>query len=312
MLSDKVDRIFDKQLAEWPMAGNNYAALKDVKVRSCMVDGIPLHMQFNPARVVSSSAKVDAKSLSERKCFLCAENRPPEQRSIKWGRYSVLVNPYPIFKRHLTVADSVHTPQRIAGRMADMVRLAQELCGYTVFYNGPKCGASAPDHMHFQAGSMDFLVLPSMVLDNKRKTVLEFGGDSLSVVDSLPMRFFVIEADTPEAAEKFFDALYEALPVQPGDDEPMMNILSFDMPHANYVVVVPRKRHRPSFYGTEGDDTMLFSPASVDMGGLFVMPREKDYNRMNSDLARRVYSEVCLSADEINDIVERIKSNHHE
>jgi hypothetical protein len=312
MLSDKVDRIFDKQLAEWPMAGNNYAALKDVKVRSCMVDGIPLHMQFNPARVVSSSAKVDAKSLSERKCFLCAENRPPEQRSIKWGRYSVLVNPYPIFKRHLTVADSVHTPQRIAGRMADMVRLAQELCGYTVFYNGPKCGASAPDHMHFQAGSMDFLVLPSMVLDNKRKTVLEFGGDSLSVVDSLPMRFFVIEADTPEAAEKFFDALYEALPVQPGDDEPMMNILSFDMPHANYVVVVPRKRHRPSFYGTEGDDTMLFSPASVDMGGLFVMPREKDYNRMNRDLARRVYSEVCLSADEINDIVERIKSNHHE
>jgi hypothetical protein len=312
MLSDKVDRIFDKQLAEWPMAGNNYAALKDVKVRSCMVDGIPLHMQFNPARVVSSSAKVDAKSLSERKCCLCAENRPPEQRSIKWGRYSVLVNPYPIFKRHLTVADSVHTPQRIAGRMADMVRLAQELCGYTVFYNGPKCGASAPDHMHFQAGSMDFLVLPSMVLDNKRKTVLEFGGDSLSVVDSLPMRFFVIEADTPEAAEKFFDALYEALPVQPGDDEPMMNILSFDMPHANYVVVVPRKRHRPSFYGTEGDDTMLFSPASVDMGGLFVMPREKDYNRMNRDLARRVYSEVCLSADEINDIVERIKSNHHE
>jgi hypothetical protein len=294
------------------MAGNNYAALKDVKVRSCMVDGIPLHMQFNPARVVSSSAKVDAKSLSERKCFLCAENRPPEQRSIKWGRYSVLVNPYPIFKRHLTVADSVHTPQRIAGRMADMVRLAQELCGYTVFYNGPKCGASAPDHMHFQAGSMDFLVLPSMVLDNKRKTVLEFGGDSLSVVDSLPMRFFVIEADTPEAAEKFFDALYEALPVQPGDDEPMMNILSFDMPHANYVVVVPRKRHRPSFYGTEGDDTMLFSPASVDMGGLFVMPREKDYNRMNRDLARRVYSEVCLSADEINDIVERIKRNQHE
>jgi hypothetical protein len=312
MLSDKVDRIFDKQLAEWPMAGNNYAALKDVKVRSCMVDGIPLHMQFNPARVVSSSAKVDAKSLSERKCFLCAENRPPEQRSIKWGRYSVLVNPYPIFKRHLTVADSVHTPQRIAGRMADMVRLAQELCGYTVFYNGPKCGASAPDHMHFQAGSMDFLVLPSMVLDNKRKTVLEFGGDSLSVVDSLPMRFFVIEADTPEAAEKFFDALYEALPVQPGDDEPMMNILSFDMPNATYVVVVPRKRHRPSFYGTEGDDTMLFSPASVDMGGLFVMPREKDYNRMNRDLARRVYSEVCLSADEINDIVERIKRNQHE
>jgi hypothetical protein len=312
MLSDKVDRIFDKQLAEWPMAGNNYAALKDVKVRSCMVDGIPLHMQFNPARVVSSSAKVDAKSLSERKCFLCAENRPPEQRSIKWGRYSVLVNPYPIFGRHLTIADRVHTPQRIAGRMADMVRLAQELCGYTVFYNGPKCGASAPDHMHFQAGSMDFLVLPSMVLDNKRKTVLEFGGDSLSVVDSLPMRFFVIEADTPEAAEKFFDALYEALPVQPGDDEPMMNILSFDMPNATYVVVVPRKRHRPSFYGTEGDDTMLFSPASVDMGGLFVMPREKDYNRMNRDLARRVYSEVCLSADEINDIVERIKRNQHE
>ncbi len=294
------------------MAGKNYDALEDVKVRSCMVDGIPLHLQFNPARVVSSSAKVDAKSLSERKCFLCAENRPPEQRSIKWGRYSVLVNPFPIFGRHLTIADSVHTPQRIKGRIADMVQLAQELYGYTVFYNGPKCGASAPDHMHFQAGSMDYLILPVMVLDNKRKTLMEFGGDSLSVVDSLPMRFFVIETDTPEGAEKFFDALYEALPVQPGDDEPMMNILSFDMQNATYVVVVPRKRHRPSFYGTEGDDTMLFSPASVDMGGLFVMPREKDYNRMNRDLARRVYSEVCLSADEINDIVERIKRNHHE
>lgn len=145
------------QRAEWPLAARNFDALDGVEVRSIAMPGMDIKVQFNPARIVSSGAKVDARSLAERPCFLCGKNRPAEQRGIDWRGYTVLVNPFPIFPRHLTIPAVGHTPQRIQGRVADMLALAAELPGYTVFYNGPRCGASAPDHMHFQAGNSDFL-----------------------------------------------------------------------------------------------------------------------------------------------------------
>lgn len=306
--SAQIDSFIASQIAEWPQAAGNFEALKGVKVKEVELPGWTVKVQFNPARIVSSSAKVDAKSLKERKCFLCAENRPSVQRGIDWGgKYTILINPFPIFPRHLTIPDRTHTDQLIAERIADMMQLASELADYTVFYNGPKCGASAPDHMHFQAGNSDFLTLGTALEDAELKTIATDGEATLALVDSLPLKVFVIDATDPAAGQRLFARLYAAIPVPEGEKEPMMNLLCYATPAGVRLVVIPRKRHRPSFYGTEGEGTMLLSPASVDMGGVFITPLEKDFNALDAAKITQVLDELCLSTAEINTIAENVK-----
>lgn len=307
--SNKIAGFFETQLAAWPMAAANFEALGGVKVKELDVNGMPFKVQFNPARMASSGAKVDAASLKARPCFLCEKNRPEVQIGIEWNdRYTILVNPFPIFHRHLTIPDTSHTDQLIAGRIADMMGLAAELNGYTVFYNGPRCGASAPDHMHFQAGNSDFLTIAPAIEDAELKTVATDGGATLAMVDTLPLKVFVIDADAESfgEAERLFDRLYKALPVPEGEKEPMMNLLCYPTPAGVRLVVIPRKRHRPSFYGTEGDGTMLLSPASVDMGGVFITPLEKDFDALDASLVMKVLDELCLDAMQINEIASNI------
>ncbi len=306
--SAQINDFINAQIAEWPTAAGNFEALKGVKVKEVALPGWTVKVQFNPARIVSSAAKVDAKSLKERKCFLCAQNRPDVQRGISWGdKYTILINPFPIFPRHLTIPDDGHVDQLIEGRIADMMRLAQQLDEYTVFYNGPRCGASAPDHMHFQAGNSDFLTLGEALEAAELKTVATDGDSVLALVDTLPLNVFVIDADTPEAGQRLFSRLYAAIPVPEGEREPMMNLLCYATAAGVRLVVIPRKRHRPSFYGTEGEGTMLLSPASVDMGGVFITPLEKDFNALDADKICQVLDELCLSDEEINQIAQNIQ-----
>jgi len=263
------------------MAAANYDALSRVVAKPLSWGKV----QFNPARIASTGAKVDAASLKKRACFLCEANRPAEQEGIEWKpatgsghAYTILINPFPIFPRHLTIPDVKHTPQRIAGRMADMCALAAELPGYTVFYNGPKCGASAPDHMHFQAGNSDFL--------NIFDTEAPFG-------------IVRIAAATPEQADAEFGKVYAALPVPKGEAEPMMNILCRFVDGEYQVVVIPRKKHRPSFYGSE-EGQMLLSPASVDLAGVLITPVEKDFKALTDEVAAKVYAELCYTPEEVS------------
>lgn len=289
------------------MAAANFEALKGVEVKELDVPGMHIKVQFNPARMVSSAAKVDAASLKARKCFLCDANRPAEQSGMPWGeRYTILINPFPIFPRHLTIPDNSHTDQLIAGRAADMFELAADLEGYTVFYNGPRCGASAPDHMHFQAGNSDFLTIGDALENAVLRTIATEGNATLSLADGLPMAVFVIDTDNPEAGAALFDRLYAALPVPEGESEPMMNVLCFTTAAGLRMAVIPRKRHRPSFYGTEGDDCMLISPASVDMGGVFITPRPADFARIDSDTIIKLFNELCLNTNEAEAIAEKI------
>ena len=286
------------------MAAGNFKALKGVKVKELDVDGMTVKVQFNPARIVSSSAKVDAKSLKERKCFLCGANRPEVQRGIEWGpdgKYIILINPFPIFPRHLTIPDQRHVDQLIYERVEDMMDLAHELDEYTVFYNGPKCGASAPDHMHFQAGNSDFLTIAPALEKAELKEVAKDGEATLYLVDTLPLN----AKDHKEGA-RLFKRLYDALPQKEGETEPMMNLLCYATPAGERLVVIPRKQHRPSFYGMEGEGKMLLGPASVDMGGVFITPLEKDFVKLDADLVRTIVDELCLSNDEIAAVAERL------
>ena len=308
--SKQINEFLEGQLAVWPMAADNFKALEGVKVKDLDVDGMKIKVQFNPARIVSSSAKVDAKSLKERKCFLCGENRPEVQTGIEWGengKYIVLINPFPIFPRHLTIPDQRHVDQLVVDRIKDMMDLAAELDEYTVFYNGPKCGASAPDHMHFQAGNSDFLTIAEAIENSELKTIDEEEGAILALVDSLPLKVFVIDATDHEAGARLFRKLYDAIPVPEGEKEPMMNLLCYTTPAGVRLVVIPRKRHRPSFYGMDNDEQMLISPASVDMGGVFITPLEKDFNRVDAAVIKKIFDELCLNTEEINEIASNVK-----
>lgn len=303
-----IDDFIKDQLSVWQQAADNYGALRSVRVKSIDVDGMLLKAQFNPSRIVSSSAKIDKQSLEARKCFLCESNRPAVQRSLGWGgRYSILVNPFPIFPKHLTIADKCHSRQTIVGRMTDMLVLADCLDGYTVFYNGPCCGASAPDHMHFQAGNGDFLTLEENLNRSAMVDIAESCGARLSMTDAMPLNLFVIDAEDDVAGADMFRRLVDAMPSDVESGEPMLNILSYTRGKSLRVVVVPRKRHRPSFYGDEGDDAMLISPASVDMGGVFVLPRERDFEKFDADTIRKLYGELCLNKLEISEIASNVK-----
>lgn len=299
MMNETIKNLLADQLATWETARANYAALAGIRVKELDVDGTPYKVQFNPARIVSSAARVDAKSISERKCFLCPGNLPPEQKGIPFGgHYRILVNPFPIFPRHLTIPDTEHVPQRIASRFPDMLDLARLLTDYTVFYNGPHCGASAPDHAHFQAGNRGFLPIEKTWRTQVAGKVTGYGQAVLWQLDDAPRTTLVIESAEKEDAEKLFSLLYRSLPVKPGEEEPMMNVLARYETDRWTVFVFPRRKHRPDCYNAEGEANLLISPASVDLGGVFITPVEKDFRKITAEDVKRILGEVCLSADE--------------
>ena len=308
-LNQTIHDLLQRQLTDWETAGNNYAALAGVRVKELDVDGTLYKVQFNPARIVSSGAKVDAKSIKARKCFLCPANLPPQQEGVPFaGHYSILVNPFPIFPRHLTIPETEHVDQRIATRMGDMLQLAQALTDYTIFYNGPRCGASAPDHAHFQAGSRGFLPIETQWTSLLAERLGGCGHSSLYGLNGDLRRPLVIDtADEAEAAA-LFHAVCQALPVPPGHAEPMLNLLCwYDTPRW-VLVLFPRRRHRPSCYDAPGDGRLLCSPASVDMGGVFILPMEKDFERINAADLRQILSEVCPSAADFDELKQQIRS----
>lgn len=305
-MNREVADLLAAQQAVWPAMRDNYASLDGVRVRSLVVHGVTYRAQWNPARLVSSAAKTDAVSVAGRPCFLCAPQRPPEQTSIPFaGRYEILVNPFPIFPRHLTIAATSHTEQRIAGRFGDLLALADALTDFVLFYNGPRCGASAPDHAHFQAGSRGLLPVEAAWRSQVSGPIAHCGDAVLWRFDESVRRAWVIEATgAADDAAELFQAVYRSLPCQGGSDEPMMNVLAWRDAGVRVVVIFPRARHRPACY-----PGLLSSPASVDLGGVFILPQQKDFEAIDVGDVARILDEVCLPRDEYEDTCIRIPMN---
>lgn len=310
-----VQALLDAQLGEWEQAKNNYSALEGVTVKEVLLNGFPVKVQFNPARIVSSAAKVDAKSIQERKCFLCAENRPAVQRGIDYkgraGEYEVLINPFPIFPKHLTIPDKKHLNQTIgetgnvSGRLEDMLDLAAILDEYVLFYNGPKCGASAPDHMHFQAGNKGFLPIEAHLDKVPATPVYEGEGVRVLSLEKYMQGALLLEAGDKAAAVALFNKIYAAVPVKAGEWEPMLNVLCWSEKPAGgerkwFTVIFIRDKHRPSHYFAEGDANILLSPASVDLGGVFITPLEKDYLKLGSKEIGEILDEIFVSGERMD------------
>ena len=288
-----------------------------------------LTVQFNKARIRSSAAKVDAASIAKRPCFLCKENLPPTQLAIDYqGRYELLQNPFPIFPKHLTVPTYEHIPQRIIGRFADMLALAKDLPAYTIFYNGPHCGASAPDHMHFQAGSRHFMPIEEQWQSRIGTHLAVEGKARLHLMDDAPRNTLLMIADKVEDAEVLFKGITTALnkmtfasaPPSPSslkdilplagkelppsnideiNKEPDLNVLTYYEGGQWFTFIFPRTKHRPSCYFLEGEEQMVISPASVDMGGMFITAREQDFQRITAMDVEKMFLEVCWQTKEI-------------
>lgn len=299
VLQEEVLRMLDRQMEEWDLAARNYEALNHVLTHEVLLGDTTIRVQYNPARSVSTAAKVDKESIKQRPCFLCPDHLPSEQLRLSFGdRYLILCNPYPIFRRHLTIPACEHVPQCIQSRLADMLELSRHLPDFTLFYNGPRCGASAPDHLHFQAASWGDMPVDREV-ESHIKPLLEEKETSLYTFSLGSRNGFVIRSSLIPDAVSMFEKLCTWLPVSIEDEEPMMNLFVHYEKQAWSLLVVVRKKHRPWQYTAAEPDRFLSSPGAADLGGVFVTVRESDFNRADALLINDVYQQVCFSAREL-------------
>ena len=283
-------------MGRWPEAARRYRDLQNIETKEIDLDGMPVRVQFNPARAVSTLARTDAAAIKARSCFLCRDNRPAQQEALPFEgcdgrRYEVLVNPFPIFPEHYTVPAVEHTPQRITGRFPDMLRLAEAFPDMVVFYNGPESGASAPDHFHFQMGCRGFLPVETHFDRLRPVTVMRPGRASIAVTSGYIPGLPMITAPDRASATAAFLRVLRSLPVSPATGEPQLNILCWKDTLFR-TLVIPRKAHRPSCYFAPEDRAVRISPASVDLGGVFIVPVEEDFRRVNAQVLRTVIDET--------------------
>lgn len=295
---DGINSFIDRETAEWPMAYNSFKSLQDVLVRDIIVNDCLVKIQHNPARAISSGAKTDAKSITVRPCFLCSHNRDAKQNALEWKsknnsshRYDILVNPFPIFERHLTIVDTEHVEQSVSGRLTDLFELSLVLQDFTVFYNGPRCGASAPDHMHFQAAPSIRFPLWQWA-EKKMVKMVKSDGGYVRYYNS-PFRFIIVDAKDEATFNRLFA---RTVSMETGNDidieEPMMNILARSVTGGVEAALLFRKAHRPDFFSTTPGQGMMISPASVDLGGVFILPRREDYDNINRDIIEDIYKQT--------------------
>ena len=305
-LQERVHVLLAQQKKDWDLAAKNYLGLQKVQKRHISLgDGVEVGVQFNPERIYSSAAKVDDKSIRERKCFLCQAHLPEQQRWVDFEHeYLILVNPFPIFPLHLTIPILEHADQRIAGRMHDMLMLARLLDDFVVFYNGPRCGASAPDHFHFQAGNKGFMPIEKDFEKLEKSIAWKKNGVVAYHFENYFRSCLVLEGkDQDLLADRFYQLLERLREHSQADDEPMINVLASWNDDKWRIFVFPRKLHRPWQYFAEDDSQILLSPASVDLGGVLITPREADYHKMNADTVKDIFQQVCLEDDEFKKIV---------
>ena len=303
-LGDALQRFLNRQLERWEAARKRYSELEGVKVKELE----DLKVQYNPARIVSTGANIEKSALIKRPCFLCPENRPEEQftKRMKLGKdssFELLVNPYPILPEHFTIPLTTHSPQSIYSNFGVMHQLLRQHSRIMVFYNGPKCGASAPDHMHFQAGTSGVVPIQSMWkrLKNTMQVVLDDEkGNKLGLLTDYVCPVFAIVTTDAKIEEQYFRKLYHAM--ENGKGEPMMNIIAWKQEDDYITLVFPRGKHRPESYPEP-----MVSPGALDMGGLIITPRAEDFAAMTTEKATAILQEVSITMPEAEAIAQRIK-----
>ncbi|HVT89579.1 MAG TPA: DUF4922 domain-containing protein [Tepidisphaeraceae bacterium] len=299
-LAKKARTLLEAQNRSWTMLRENRAQLAAAESRMVDFGKFAIRVQYNPGRLASSMAQLDEHSIRKRECFLCDSNRPAEQATLPVGDgFKLMCNPFPILPEHFTIVNEKHQPQRILGSFPMMLDLAARFSQeFVVFYNGPQCGASAPDHLHLQAGTRGVMRVDIDCLKVARPLTPE-----ISVGENYLRRFFMFESNRRERMIELFDGLYRAFhALQPKLAEPLMNVICTYENKRWRLIVFPRIKHRPSFYFEPEHLRLLLSPGTVDMGGLVILPLEKDYLKLTREHLAQMYEEVTLPAREFEKI----------
>ena len=297
----EVEDFFQSEKKNWTEAANRYEALSGVQTRTLPFGGVEgeLNVQWNPARMVSTGADVSKQALQKRPCFLCDSNRPAEQHALPvMQQYQLLLNPFPILPKHFTIPTREHTPQTIKGRFQDLFRMSQQMPDYMIFYNGPICGASCPDHMHLQAGSRGIAPLERDWNRIYEPALKPFAKD-ISLLTDYACPVLVIHTAEMTKAQECFERIYDALPMHEGETEPRMNIVCWKQDEEVITLVFPRSQHRPACYFAQGDEQLLISPGALDMCGLLITPREQDFRKLTPQKASAILQEVSLNVSDI-------------
>lgn len=310
MEDSSISRFFNRQMEKWADARHRFRDLKHVETHQLSDQ---LKVQWNPARIVSTGAKIDKKTLGDRPCFLCDKNRPKEQISKQIDeRFLLLVNPFPILPVHFTIPARKHQPQSIYKNYGEMHRFLSLHSELMVFYNGPKCGASAPDHLHFQAGTSGILPLQAnwQRLSRNLTDIISLNDDEkIALIHDFVVPAFVIISKSEDSDEALFQRLYKSMPVRGDETEPMMNIIAWRKGDEYISVVIPREKHRPEVYFAEGDAQMMVSPGALDMSGLIITPREEDFRKLTEESASAILQECGVSMDKMNSIITKLKAS---
>ncbi len=316
---------FNEQMRRWKEVEKRFKDLQSqVETRTLQTEsGIRLSVQYNPSRIGSTTAKVKKSEVKKRPCFLCDKNRPMEQiEQPVEGIFHLLVNPFPILPHHLTIALRRHRPQQLLPMLNGMLQIASRMHDFVVFYNGPRCGASAPDHGHLQAGARGVIPIQRdwryyntqltrlYPQTDKAQSEMEENGEAhpaaaISMLGGYACPAFVVETSAEKPCDFLHKKLIDALAKKQGLAEPDVNILCWH--EAGYAdgaptlvsVVFPRKKHRPdAYYKDEARGGLLISPGAVDMGGLLIAPREKTFRRLTAKTAISLLREVTMSSSE--------------
>ena len=309
-LNKKVLALLKQQKAKWEIAEKNFEALNLAQTRDIIFEHLKITAQFNPGRIRSSAAKTDAKSLAERPCFLCLQNLPDDQKGILFReKYILLINPFPIFSEHLVIAELEHVPQQIFSYFSDMLDLSKKLPDFTVFYNGPKCGASAPDHFHFQAiGKGNLPVEKEFEMLEKEYAEILIQDKNLKIlaVENYLWKFIAIISSNKQTMNSAFEQFYHLFDLKDGD-EPMINVLCSFTGNEWRVIVFPRRKQRPSCFFREGDDRIVVGAASVEMGGVVVLPREEDFKKITLEDIAEIYEDVLIKPEEFDSLKNKLR-----
>lgn len=317
-MDNQIDKFVKDQLSVWPLAAENYRSLKKAGSKVLSIGGLPVTVQLNPCRRISSEASLDKESINRRPCFLCPENRPAEQTNMefegrKGRRYRVTLNPYPIFPSHLVISSFEHTPQSIWHRYQDLLDFVRENNEYLGFYNGPESGASAPDHMHFQACPLGLTPLQNRVDellaagdDNTLDYLTNVKEARLFHLNEYARGVFVLCGATAKSTAKLFYRLLDCAPVPDGSSEPKMNIIAWCHEGEYRTAVIFRERHRPHNYSSSGADHLAMSPGCADLAGVYVTTREEDFDKLDAGLLSQVVREVAASEETEKEIIWRL------
>lgn len=302
----------ESQIQDWPLAATNFKGLGKVEEKSFEFDGFQVRVQFNPERMQSSVANVDKHSIAARKCFLCNENRPIEQGAIAFGsQFVILVNPFPIFKNHFTISCNSHIDQRFITNVPALLELTAAMEGLTIFYNGPECGASAPDHLHFQAGESSFMPVTDEFEQLKQHSGrLLFSGEKTKVwaFENYLRKMISVETNSMDEGLEMIRTYYDRFRAMQAEKvEPMMNALC-SWSNGKWIIhLFPRKAHRPSHFYAKGAGQILISPGSVDFGGVFILPRRADFEKITREDIVDILSQVCVDQDIFQELTDQIE-----